>query len=60
MDAESEKDEVEDVTGTGVGWAFAKDMEAKYPETYIADDTEYPAGEFLHLRGMPGQLPMEM
>ena len=39
----------EDVTATGVGWAFAKDMEAKYPETYIADDTEYPAGEFFAL-----------
>lgn len=39
----------EDVTATGVGWAFAKDIEAKYPETYIADDTEYPAGEFFTL-----------
>ena len=39
----------EDVTATGVGWAFAKDIEAKYPETYIADDTEYPAGEFFSL-----------
>ena len=49
VDAESGKEVVEDVTGTGVGWAFAKDMEAKYPETYIADDTEYPAGEFFAL-----------
>lgn len=49
VDAESGKEVVEDVTGTGVGWAFAKDMEAKYPETYIADDTEYPAGEFFVL-----------
>lgn len=49
VDAESGKEVVEDVTGTGVGWAFAKDIEAKYPETYIADDTEYPAGEFFAL-----------
>ena len=49
VDAESGEEVVEDVTGTGVGWAFAKDMEAKYPETYIADDTEYPAGEFFAL-----------
>ena len=49
MDAESGEEVVEDVTGTGVGWAFAKDIEAKYPETYIADDTEYPAGEFFTL-----------
>ena len=39
----------EDVTATGVGWAFAKDIEAKYPETYIADDTEYPAKDFFVL-----------
>ena len=49
VDAESGEEVVEDVTGTGVGWAFAKDIEAKYPETYIADDTEYPAGEFFTL-----------
>ena len=49
VDAESGEEVVEDVTGTGVGWAFAKDMEAKYPETYISDDTEYPAGEFFVL-----------
>ena len=49
VDAESGEEVVEDVTGTGVGWAFAKDMEAKYPETYIADDTEYSAGEFFAL-----------
>ena len=49
VDAEAGEEVVEDVTGTGVGWAFAKDMEAKYPETYIADDTEYPAGEFFAL-----------
>ena len=39
----------EDVTATGVGWAFAKDIEAKYPEAYIADDTEYPARDFFVL-----------
>ena len=49
VDAESGEEVVEDVTGTGVGWAFAKDIEAKYKEAYIADDTEYPARDFFVL-----------
>ena len=39
----------EDVTGTGVGWAFSKNIEAKYREAYIADDTTYPARDFFLL-----------
>lgn len=48
-DIESGTDVVENVTGTGVGWAFAKDVEAKYKEAYIADNTEYTTAEFFAL-----------
>ena len=49
VDPESGEEITENVTGTGVGWAFAKDIEAKYKEAYIADDTEYPARDFFTL-----------
>ena len=48
-DAESGDEVTEDVTGTGVGWAFSKNIEAKYREAYIADDTTYPARDFFLL-----------
>lgn len=49
FDSETGEEVVMDVTGTGVGWAFAKDIEAKYKEAYIEDDTEYTAAEFFEL-----------
>lgn len=45
-DKEKDRDVVENVTGTGVGWAFAKDMEAKYTGAYFADGAEYTTAEF--------------
>lgn len=56
IDQETGEKIVEDVTGTGVGWAFAKDIEAKYTEAYIADGTEYTTSDFFHIAREAGGL----
>lgn len=56
VDFETGEEVVENVTGTGVGWAFAKDIEAKYTEAYIADDTEYSTSDFFHMARDAGGL----
>ena len=48
-DSVRDMDIVEDVTGTGVGWAFAKEIEAKYPDAYLLDGTEYTTADFFAL-----------